>query len=1064
MITFVYGAPGSGKTHYIFERLKESHKKAFVIVPEQETVSVERKAVETLDASSQLELEVLNFTRLCNRVFRELGGLSYNYITPRVKKLFMWRTLRELAPLLEEYNSGASDISLTETMQKNADELKICSISSAMLESAAKKLPEGPLRSKIRDIALINAAYTGLIQENFDDRADDMEKLCELLSRHRFFKGAQVFIDSFTSFTAPEYKVIEHIFRQADHVTVTLGCESPDCNLICCESVCDSAKKLLKLAKDLNCESEKIYLTGNFRSENDALASLVTDFWVPGKAYSAKLENTDSVKLVCCRDPYEEAEAAVAFIKSELMRGLRYRDIAVITRSTSDYSGIIDAALENADIPYFMSAKTDVSTSPAVEFLLSALRMICFSYRAEDVLSLLKTGLCNFSTREIDMFEGYVYTWSITGKRFLDKKWTMNPDGYVSKRSDRGNEILESANRVRESLMSHFVAFSEEMDAAKSTKDMCVAVYNLINGMGVPDALRKLAASALEKSQKRRAFDTVALLNTIYDILNDLTVAFPDEKLTDEEFYRAIKLCVSDAQLGSIPTGYDEITVGSAALLRSDNVKVAIILGLNEGKFPAAVKDNGIFTDSDRKQLSELCNITLTSDSVSRAAEELLYARRAIASPSERLYLIYANASETLSPQRPSIIINRIISFFDIKGTDFTFAKNEADAIYTISASRELFPVIKDRALRQAVYEELSACLGEKINPSVKAEKFSVPDELAKEIFTDDMNLSQSAIDKFVKCRMLYYCDNVLKLRPEAKAELDRLTAGTFVHSVLENYLKKHVTQNGFDTTDPEKTVDRIIASIISEICTEDQKNSNRLNHLFLRLRRLSLLMIKSLENEFKSTDFTPEFYELKISKHHGIPPIEFNLKDGSTVTLNGVVDRVDVRKEKGKVYIKVVDYKTGPKKFSVNDIKNGLNLQLLIYLFTLCRKESALADTLNVEEVLPAGASYLSASISSISYSSLPSDEKVIDDALSSINRSGFSVETRDTNANKSTVDFSQDEFDSLRAELDETVIRIAEEMRSGDITALPLIDGKSPCNFCKMAYVCRRAKKSKW
>ena len=524
MITFVYGAPGSGKTHYIFERLKENNKRAFVIVPEQETVSIERKAVETLAASSQLEVEVLNFTRLCNRVFRELGGLSYNYVTPRVKKLFMWRTLRELSPLLSEYRANGSDISLTETMQKNADELKMCSITSTMLENAAKKLPEGPLRSKISDIALINASYTGLINESFDDRADDMEKLCELLSRKHFFKGCQVFIDSFTSFTAPEYKIIEHIFRQAENVVVTLGCESPDCNLICCESVCDSAKKLLNLAEELKCSTEKIYLTGNFRSTNDELSSLVTDFWVPGKVSSAAKENSN-VKLVCCRDPYEEADAAVAFIKKELMRGLRYRDIAVIARSTSDYSGIIDAALESAGIPYFMSDKTDISASPAMEFLLCALRMNCFAYRSEDVLALLKTGLCEFSTREIDMFEEYVYTWSITGKRFLDKKWKMNPDGFVSKSSKRGSEILDTANKVREALMAHFIPFSEAMKNANTTKEMCVAVYNLLNGMGIPDALRKVASSALERSQRRRAFDTIAVLNTVYEILNDLTIA-----------------------------------------------------------------------------------------------------------------------------------------------------------------------------------------------------------------------------------------------------------------------------------------------------------------------------------------------------------------------------------------------------------------------------------------------------------------------------------------------------------------------------------------------------------
>ena len=418
-----------------------------------------------------------------------------------------------------------------------------------------------------------------------------------------------------------------------------------------------------------------------------------------------------------------------------------------------------------------------------------------------------------------------------------------------------------------------------------------------------------------------------------------------------------------------------------------------------------------------------------------------------------------------MSPQRPSIIINRVASFFGISASNCLFSKDVTDTIYTLSVSRELLPSIKDEELRQALQAELSERLGDKINPALNEQSFSVSPELAQDIFTDDLRLSQSAIDKFVKCRMLYYCDNILKLRPETKAELDRLTAGSFIHRVLEKYLKAHVNKNGFDTTDPEKTVDKVISSIISEICTEEQKNSNRLNHLFLRLRRLSLLMIRSLENEFASTEFSPEFYELNISKHNGIAPLEFKLKDGCTVSLNGVVDRVDIRKENGTVFIRVVDYKTGPKKFSINDIKNGLNLQLLIYLFTLCRKESGLLESLDAEKLLPAGASYLSASISSINYSSLPSDEKVLDDALSSLSRSGFSVETRDfDDKKKNFIDFGESEFNELRNMLDETVIRIAEEMRSGEISASPLVDGKSPCNFCKMSSVCRRAQKSKW
>ena len=226
MIRFIFGAPGTGKTYRIFKLLKEDPDNSFLIVPEQQTVVSERLALERLPFTAQLGFEVLNFTRLANRVFRLYGGLSYHYINPSMRSLFMWRTLRELSPMLEEYSRTGGELSLTPLMLGAADELTACSVTPAMLESAALKLPDGPLKRKLRDLSMIVSAYRGLVAESFDDRNEDLCKLADILDAHAFFRGTEVFIDSFTSFTALEYGIIERIFRQADNVTVTLGCES----------------------------------------------------------------------------------------------------------------------------------------------------------------------------------------------------------------------------------------------------------------------------------------------------------------------------------------------------------------------------------------------------------------------------------------------------------------------------------------------------------------------------------------------------------------------------------------------------------------------------------------------------------------------------------------------------------------------------------------------------------------------------------------------------------------------------------------------------------------------
>ena len=325
MITFLYGSSGSGKSHYIFEKLRNDSRNSLIIVPEQQTVSAERQALDRLPPSSALELEVLNFSRLCNSAFRKYGGLSYHYITPSMKALFMWRTLRELSSTLEEYSAAAHEISLTEVMLRATEELKICAVSPSMLENASKKLPDGGLKAKLRDVSLINVSYSGLVAERFDDKTEDMAKLCDLLEKHRFFEGKQVYIDSFTSFTSLEYKIIEHIFRQAENVTVALGCASPDMPLISNESICETAKKLSELAEKTHQKVDRIFLTGNFRAKNDELAYLFENFFKSERKKSASeiIDEKDrgNVKLYSCIDPYDEADAAVAIINKEIRKG-----------------------------------------------------------------------------------------------------------------------------------------------------------------------------------------------------------------------------------------------------------------------------------------------------------------------------------------------------------------------------------------------------------------------------------------------------------------------------------------------------------------------------------------------------------------------------------------------------------------------------------------------------------------------------------------------------------------------------------------------------------------------
>ena len=362
MITFIYGGYGSGKSSAVLESIKKDTENGihtFLIVPDQEAVQSERSTLIALPNSAQLNLEVLGFSRLYNRVCREYGGLSYRYITKPIRHLLMWQNLRELYPLLEELSaSPEKDASICDVMISAIVECKASSITPDMLEKTARSMPDGsPLAGRLRDLALIYASYDRLIADSYSDSADDVSRLFDVLSKHSFFKGSNVYIDSFTSFTAAEHKVIERIFADADNVTITIPLPNPKYNDISVRSIKASEERLIRSASLYKGHRDHI-LHGNKRADSPVLAHVAENIWrLDLSSDTGKVYNDGSIVAEICDTPYAEAEAVSNRILELLRNGERCRDILVLTRSPEKYRGIIEPAFEKNGIPYYFDVR-----------------------------------------------------------------------------------------------------------------------------------------------------------------------------------------------------------------------------------------------------------------------------------------------------------------------------------------------------------------------------------------------------------------------------------------------------------------------------------------------------------------------------------------------------------------------------------------------------------------------------------------------------------------------------------------------------------------------------------
>lgn len=1017
MLNLICAPSGSGKTEYLTQRIKEDVRTgvhSFLLIPEQQAYISERDLAQKLPKNAGLFFEVVSFSGLAEKVFCQYGGVTAESVSGAVSSLLMWYTLSTLSPLLEQYGKSAEgDLTLTNLMLSAIAEMRSSGIDSQALEDAATKMESGSaLQKKLSDLALINAAYHAKIEECFgSDQSDKLLRLSSLLQKHRYFENCNVYIDSFTSFTVPEYAVLIQILKQSSNVTVALCTDSIHSRLPHFLSVNDTAKQLSRLADRCDVAVEQVSLPAIQVQKTQALCVLSKDLW-RFSASQTSLTDDQSVRLNVAANIYEEAEAAALQICELVIGGMRYGDVAVVVRDLDAYRGILDAALERHGIPYFFSERTDLSSKPIFRLILSALRAVSRNWRGSDIITLLKTGLCGTNLRDAAMFEEYVETWHIDGRRFLDDVWSMNPDGLTTERSPRANEILDAANRVRSCLMKPLYALSVSLRASRRLEDRCRALYEYLCAIDLPSVLAARAKEELALGQMREAGESLRLYSTLLNTLTTLCKLLPDCELSIEDFIAVLTLVFSNADLGSVPATQDVVIIGSADTLRVENVRASILLGLCEGEFPRAISDDGILSEADKEALEEY-GIILQSRERMRSSEELFYVYRAISKPSEFLSL-FTHAKQTDGSARtPSLAFNRVAFLLNKKPENIDFAQ--------IRRARAL-PF--DEELRKTLQGP------------------SCTERVA-------LRLSQSKIQAFVLCPYRYFSTYSLKLRERKDSQPSFADDGTFLHYVFEHFLRASLTDEGKLMLPPPEEVeplaDRIIADYIGEVCPFPAESmDNRVLHIYARLRRLALKMLHEILGEIRSCPFVPTYFEKGIGTRddNSLPPVRLMLDDGSSVLLSGKIDRVDLFENDGKLYFRVVDYKSGKHTFSLDEVRSGMDIQLILYLFAL---KGAMPNA------TPAGAQYLFAStekgVTEISRSGLILNDQIINEAVNGQSEGAYS---------KGLTEQTLAEMQTLQSEMQDAVLSVARRILSGEAQKTP---SEKACAFCPVRADCNRA-----
>ena len=1034
MLNLIYGISGSGKTTYLMDQIKndiQHGKRCYLLVPEQQAYISEFQVPVLLPQNARRYFEVVHFSGLAEKIFRKYGGVTQDSLQSGIKALLMWDTLRTMAPYLKEYGKNAAkDSGLTTLMMQTVNEIRMKGIDAVKLEEIAQKIPQDNLlHKKLLDLAMIESTYQLKMESCMgSDLPDRLLRMAEKLEKQDFFSETNIYIDSFTSFTMQEYRVLEQILKQADTVTISLCMDRLSSKLSHFTSPVQTAANMITLAKKCNIPVKTPTLPEKVESKPAVLSMLERDIWRFDLRKEERMtfskEEKAAVKLLVCKNIYEEAEAAALHILKFSQSGIPYSEIAVAVRDLDVYRGVLDAALERYNIPFFLSERTDLSAKPLSRLILSAIRAIGRHYAQQDMITLVKTGLAGVGFSDASMFEEYCETWHIQGSRFLDSEWSMNADGLTTEHSERGKAIRAAANKTRKTVMEPLERFSANMRKSNQLSNRCSALYQYLCDLSVSEQLSARAENELLNGQYREAGETLRLYRYITASLTSICHFLPDAEMTTDEFLQAMMLLLSETDLGSVPNLHDCVTIGSAATMRVENIKASLLLGLCEGEFPASVNNSGILSGLDKDYLEKNFEISFDSSDRIRSSEELLYVYRAITKPTQHLILSTVSTQLDGSKRTPSLAFTRIAFLLNIN------LKDEMK----LPCEIEVFDL-------DAVNEALSCTA-----PKAETSQLMLPP--AGEPQT--LRLSHTKIQTFLQCPYRYYSTYLLKLREPKDSRPNYADDGDFLHHVFEKFLEKSLQKDGslqIPADDQlEALADDIIAGYMASVCPVESLHRDRhLMHLFYRLKKLALIILRDILAELKASNFVPTGFEQVIGMpgSNGLPALSWELTDGSRVLLTGKIDRIDVYKQDEQIYLRVVDYKSGEHKFQLDQVRSGLDIQLVLYLFAALSRYGS--------QAIPAGSQFL--------FSGKDKNGKL------TIQRSGFYADDEvvkvawdqnDGSYIKQLSCQSLSEIRALESDMKQAVTRAAERILAGEAQKTP---SKDACQFCAIRKLCDQA-----
>ena len=1110
-IRFIYGRAGTGKSTFCLNEIKKKienaeNNKLIYIVPEQYTFQRETLLLRTMGESALLRAQVLSFKRMAHRVFEECGGRAKDIMSDSGRSMLIHKILLEGEDDLVYFNRISKEQGFTDIISNTITEFKKYNVTDEVIEDKINRIDDKDLKDKLEDLSLIYNRFNKSIDENLIDSDDELTILAKKLEICPLYDDAEIWIDEFTTFTPQQMEIIKVLAKRCRCINITLCMdELSQGNNTEVTDIFNSIKsteiRILNMMRDNHIEYLKpINLNDNKYtrfSESKEMDYLEKHFFTyPFKGYKGHVED---LRLYKANNSYDEIEeVAKEIIRLVRDEGYRYRDISVVCRNIDNYEKVATVIFNEYEIPFFLDKKIDILSNPLVILILSAFEVNLRNWSYESVFKYLKSGLTGISSREIDILENYVLANGIKGFKWTGELHHNEPES----EEEDNEEVIDPIDimlKVREPL----IRFHKKIINKKSVREICTAIYEFLIELDAFNRIDEWINKFNELGYQNKVKEYEQVPSIVLEILDQAVEVMENDKLEIKEFYKIINAGFESKEIGVIPVALDQVNIGDIARIKGRDVSALFIIGVNDGILPSANKEEGILSDRDREILKDI-GMDLASTTKLKVFEEQFMVYTALTLAKRYMMISYPMADFEGKSLRPSIVIPRLKRIFPklVEESALYNLREKEDKYNKVTAPIPTFNELILALRRNYEKEEIEDYWSQVYRWFYENEEFRdktghifdglkysntgevISKEKIRELYSTDSGkllFSVSRLEKYSECPFSYFIQYGLKAKDRKIYEFSAPDLGSFMHEILDEFTNKVKKEKiAWSQLNMDKCRS-IVGELIDKKLENDENSilnsSKRYKYFTNRFKRVITKSVAVISEQMRKGEFEIFSNEFVFGNYKDGAPIQLDLPSGEKVFLTGRIDRIDTINLSDNTYVRVIDYKSGAKKFDLNELYYGLQMQLLVYLDAILRNSKYILKT----QAMPGAILYFRIDDPIIKSKTELEVDEVKKQVLEKLKMNGLLLKNAelvrsmdrdmetyslvipatfkkdgDFSANSSVV--TEEEFNILREYVNEKMIELCEDMLSGVLKIEPCKSQKtSYCEYCDYSAICQ-------